>query len=142
MRILVTGGCGFIGSNFIKYILTKEKKEDIFITNLDKQTYAGQGRNLEHMGLDNHPRYEFVKGDIRETNTLKDVTQDIEAVVHLAAIVGDPACAQQPGLARQINLNASINLFDICLVSNSVRRFIFASTCSNYGRMQGTDYID
>ena len=59
-KILVTGGAGFIGSNFINYILGK--REDIFIVNLDKLTYAGNLQNLKD--IENHPSYSFVKGDI------------------------------------------------------------------------------
>jgi len=62
MRILVTGGCGFIGSNFIRYLL--KRVGNVEILNLDKQTYAGRGRNLEHRGLADDSRYSFIKGDI------------------------------------------------------------------------------
>jgi len=60
--ILVTGGSGFIGSNFIKFLL--EEVKDVEILNLDKQTYAGQGRNLEHMQLSQDTRYKLIVGDI------------------------------------------------------------------------------
>jgi len=59
-KILVTGGAGFIGSNFINYIMGK--RDDIFIVNLDKLTYAGNLQNLK--SVENHPNYEFIKGDI------------------------------------------------------------------------------
>jgi dTDP-glucose 4,6-dehydratase len=59
--ILVTGGCGFIGSNFIKFLL--EEIKNVQVVNLDKQTYAGQGKNLEHMGI-NDVRYKLIIGDI------------------------------------------------------------------------------
>lgn len=58
--ILITGGAGFIGSNFIPYFI--EKHPDYFIINLDKLTYAGDLSNLAE--VDNHPRYKFIKGDI------------------------------------------------------------------------------
>ena len=62
--ILVTGGAGFIGSNFIKFLL--EEIKDVQIINLDKQTYAGQGMNLEHMGLARDGRYGLIVGDIAD----------------------------------------------------------------------------
>jgi nucleoside-diphosphate-sugar epimerase len=66
----------------------------------------------------------------------------MDAVVHLAAIVGDPACARQPDLAREVNLNATLELLEEC-DRQGVSRFIFASTCSNYGRMTGAEtYVD
>jgi nucleoside-diphosphate-sugar epimerase len=66
----------------------------------------------------------------------------MEAVVHLAAIVGDPACAREPGLATAVNLEGSLRLLEACRAAG-VRRFVFASTCSNYGRMSDPDgYVD
>ncbi len=66
----------------------------------------------------------------------------IDAVVHLAAIVGDPACSRQPDLARAVNLQASLNLIEESKRAG-VRRFLFASTCSNYGKMKDADkYVD
>ena len=63
-------------------------------------------------------------------------------MVHLAAIVGDPACARQPDLARQVNLDASLQMLELAQRAGK-RRFIFASTCSNYGRMaDSTEYVD
>ncbi|MDO8528981.1 MAG: dTDP-glucose 4,6-dehydratase [Nanoarchaeota archaeon] len=71
MKILVTGGCGFIGSNFIKYILSEV--EDVKVINLDKKTYAGRGENLKHMGIEISERYEFVNGDICDEKLVQDV---------------------------------------------------------------------
>jgi nucleoside-diphosphate-sugar epimerase len=62
----------------------------------------------------------------------------VDAIVHLAAIVGDPACARDPAYAREVNLVASINLLQECR-ARAVGRFIFASTCSNYGSASTTD---
>ena len=62
-KILVTGGCGFIGSNFINYILSGNSSP-LKVINLDKQTYAGKGKNLEHMNLTKDNRYKLIKGDI------------------------------------------------------------------------------
>jgi nucleoside-diphosphate-sugar epimerase len=66
----------------------------------------------------------------------------MEAVVHLAAVVGDPACARDPGLARSVNLEASLSLIEESRRAG-VQKFIFASTCSNYGKMKDPDcYVD
>ena len=82
-NILVTGGAGFIGSNFINYIL--EKREDIFIVNLDKLTYAGNLKNLK--SVENHPNYAFVKGDIVNDELVSYIFQkyDINNVINFAA---------------------------------------------------------
>lgn len=79
-------------------------------------------------------RFSFITGDVHTSTDLADVLDGVDAVVHLAAIVGDPACARQPELATAINQHASIRLFEHCAAAG-VGRFIFASTCSNYGKM-------
>lgn len=82
-KILVTGGAGFIGSNFIPYFL--EEHKDYFIVNLDLLTYAGNLDNLKE--VENHPRYQFVKGDICERPLIEKLFNefDFEGVVHFAA---------------------------------------------------------
>ncbi|HSW55529.1 MAG TPA: dTDP-glucose 4,6-dehydratase [Ignavibacteriaceae bacterium] len=82
-RILVTGGAGFIGSNFINYILSNRK--DIFIVNLDKLTYAGNLQNLK--SVENHPNYTFVKGDIVNDELVSYLFQkyEITHVINFAA---------------------------------------------------------
>lgn len=82
-NILVTGGAGFIGSNFVQYILNQE--DDIRLINLDLLTYAGNLENLQ--SCENDPRYHFVKGDIRDRALLHDLfaQYDIDTVVHFAA---------------------------------------------------------
>ncbi len=82
MRLLVTGGAGFIGSNFICYIL--HEHPDWQVTNLDKLTYAGNLENLKD--IENNPRYRFVRGDIADRELISDLLQDkFDAVVNFAA---------------------------------------------------------
>jgi dTDP-glucose 4,6-dehydratase len=81
-RILVTGGCGFIGANFVR--LQLETYPDVVITNLDALTYAGNPDNLE--GLEDEPRYRFVHGDVADRPLVMDLLADgFDAVVHFAA---------------------------------------------------------
>ena len=86
-NILVTGGCGFIGSNFIDFLLNKSKKKDSYksIINFDKITYAGNPDNLTH--LINEEKYKFVLGDICDEKYFYEVikSNDIDAIVHFAA---------------------------------------------------------
>lgn len=81
MRILVTGGCGFIGSNFIRYML--KTHEDVEIINLDKLTYCGNKANLKD--VDKDKRYSFVEGDICDRNTVGDLVKNVQIVVNFAA---------------------------------------------------------
>lgn len=81
MKILVTGGAGFIGSNFIKYILNKYP--DYSVVNLDLLTYAGNLENLKE--VENNPGYKFVKGDICDRELVDGLVEEADVVVHFAA---------------------------------------------------------
>jgi nucleoside-diphosphate-sugar epimerase len=94
------------------------------------------------LGVWSHPSFEFVRGDIRDRAQVQSAVEGVEAVVHLAAMVGDPACSRQPDLARAVNLQGSFALIEESQRAE-VSRFIFASTCSNYGKMKDVNnYVD
>lgn len=126
MRVLVTGGAGYIGSVVSRVLLAGG--HEVLI--LDSLMYGG----LALLGLYHEDKFRFIHGDIRSAAVVKDALAGIEGVVHMAAIVGDPACARQPDLAQAVNLEASLQLFELGRRAG-VERFIFASTCSNYGKM-------
>lgn len=126
MNILVTGGAGYIGSSLVPLLLADGHRVRVF----DSLLHGGE--SLLPVWL--HPSFELINGDIRDRDAVRSALAGIDAVVHLAAIVGDPACARLPDIAREVNLDASIALVEECRRSG-VSRFIFASTCSNYGRM-------
>ncbi len=105
---------------------------------LDHLAYGGEPL----LGVWCHPGFEFVRGDIRDRNTVRSAVSGLDAVVHLAAVVGDPACSRQPELARATNLDASLLLIEEGQRAG-VARFVFASTCSNYGKMKDVNqYVD
>lgn len=81
MKILVTGGCGFVGSNFIRYML--KKYPDYKIINLDKLTYAGNPLNLKDIERDS--RYKFIKGDICNFRLVKKIVKEVDTVINFAA---------------------------------------------------------
>jgi nucleoside-diphosphate-sugar epimerase len=126
MNILVTGGAGYVGSILVQLLLERGH----FVRVLDVLLHGGQPLLCQW----GNPRFDFVHADVRDRNILSQVLVKIDAVVHLAALVGDPACARQPDEAREVNLNGSLALFTECQRAR-VSRFVFASTCSNYGKM-------
>jgi nucleoside-diphosphate-sugar epimerase len=133
-KILVTGAAGYIGSVLVRQLLN----ENYSVRGLDVLYFGGESL----ISVYNHKNFEFMKGDIRDSNTLENAIEGVTDVVHLAAIVGDPACSKQPKLATEINWNASRYLFDYCNSKNSIKQFIFASTCSNYGKMEGDSFVN
>jgi nucleoside-diphosphate-sugar epimerase len=134
MKILVTGGAGYIGSTLTPFLLAAGHQVRV----LDCLAYGGQSL----LGVWAHPYFEFIRGDIRDRELVRTAVAGQDAVVHLAAIVGDPACAREPDLARSTNFDASLALIAESQ-SAGVERFIFASTCSNYGKMRDNNqYLD
>ncbi len=127
MKILVTGGAGYIGSVLTRQLLDKGYKVRV----LDSLMYGGE----PIIDLLNEPDFDFVKGDVRNEADVRKAMQGIDCVAHLAAIVGDPACAQNPELAKTTNMEGSQMLYNIAN-EMGVKKFVFASTCSNYGKME------
>lgn len=127
-KILITGGAGYIGSVVTRAMLIFGYE----VVCVDKLAFGGEPL----LGLWHHPHFTCHQLDILDFDSFERVMkkEKPDAVIHLAAIVGDPACSQQPELARKINWEASKWLVDTC-VKLGVEKFIFASTCSNYGKM-------
>lgn len=136
MKILVTGGAGFIGSNFIKYLLTNQEiTRKVSIVNLDKQTYAGRGRNIEHIGLDKDPRYQFVKGDICDKGLVRRVFEEKpEIVFNFAAESHVDRSIQNSEDFVMTNVVGTANLLDTALRYH-VGRFVQISTDEVYGSL-------
>tara|TARA_Y100000816_G_scaffold291361_1_gene282493 strand:- start:1093 stop:2064 length:972 start_codon:yes stop_codon:yes gene_type:complete len=133
-KILVTGGAGYIGSVLVRQLLNS----GYFVRVIDSLKWGGE--SLYDVMVD--PNFELYKGDIRNIIDIKNSVKGIDAVIHLAAIVGDPACRKYSEEAKETNWNASVNLFEMCEKAN-VKKFIFASTCSNYGKMKDSNsYVD
>lgn len=110
-RILVTGGAGFIGSNFVQYILDHQK-DLVLLVNLDLLTYAGNLENLK--GVEGDPRYRFVKGDIRDKDLVEKLfaEYDFDTVVHFAAESHVDRSILEPELFLTTNIVGTQTLLD------------------------------
>lgn len=132
-QVLIVGGAGYLGSVLAQRLL----RDGFRVCVLDSLLHGGHAL----LGLFQDPGFCFVHGDARERETVEAALRGCDAVVQLAAIVGDPACARQPELAKSVNVDASLQLAELARAAG-IERFVFASTCSNYGRMkQATQYV-
>jgi nucleoside-diphosphate-sugar epimerase len=122
--IVVTGGAGYVGSVLVNRLV----KEKFNVKVIDSLVFGNDG--ISHLIDDN--QIEFFNVDIRETEKIRDIIQNADCVIHLAAIVGEPLCKKIPDAAKQINEIATKNIVSLSKRHN-VKKFIFASTCSNYG---------
>ncbi|MBU8933911.1 MAG: NAD(P)-dependent oxidoreductase [candidate division Zixibacteria bacterium] len=134
MTVLVTGGAGYIGSVLVTLLL----RHGLRVRVIDCLEHGGETL----LGFCSHPSFEFLHGDICNPDQVKNALEGVDSVVHLAAIVGDPACAVDPELATAVNKTASEMLCDQA-IKTGVKRFVFVSTCSNYGKMDdGVSWVD
>lgn len=128
MRLLVTGGCGFIGSNFIRFML--DEYEDISITNLDKLTYCGNLENLKD--IENDERYSFVRGDICDEKIVEEIINGIDVVVNFAAESHVDRSIKYPDDFLMTNIKGVRVLLDAARKSG-VKKFIQIGTDEVYG---------
>ena len=133
-KVLVTGGAGYIGSVLVRLLLER----GYFVRVLDNLSFGGEAV----VELLNNDNFDFVKGDIRNKEDLVKAMEGIDFVAHLASIVGDPACAIDPELTRDINITGAKLTYEVAN-ELGIKKFVFASTCSNYGKMEDpTAYVN
>ncbi|MCC7047690.1 MAG: NAD(P)-dependent oxidoreductase [Alphaproteobacteria bacterium] len=124
MNVLVTGGAGYIGSRLVADLVGAGAAVHAF----DRLLYGGEAL-LPFFG---NPQFRFTAGDIRDQAAIGAALAGADAVVHLAAVVGEQACAIDEESAAAINRDAALALLRAA-EAKGVRRFVFISTCSNYG---------
>jgi dTDP-glucose 4,6-dehydratase len=127
MKLLVTGGLGFIGSNFIRYVLAKH--DDVQVINLDKLSVGSNPANLKNIEADK--RYELIKGDINNKRLVKDLVSQVDAVVNIAAETHVDRSIADPWPFIQSNILGALTLFEAC--KDHEKRILHVSTDEVYG---------
>lgn len=130
MHVLVTGGAGYIGS----FIVTKLLERGHRVRVLDSLIF-GDDALANHKDND---RFELREGDIRNIKDLTYAMEDVDAVIHMAGIVGDPACDINEQATKSVNVEATKALVEVCKM-HDIQRLVFASTCSVYGASELTE---
>ena len=121
-KIFITGGAGYVGTSLIPKLLDEGHEVTVF----DMLLHGGN----QLIPFFRYKNFNFIKGDIRDFKLLKESVQDQDIIIHLAAIVGFPACRMNPELAESVNVQGTKNLINAC--SNS-QPILYGSTGSNYG---------
>jgi nucleoside-diphosphate-sugar epimerase len=133
MKVVVTGGAGYVGAVVAGYLLANGMEITVF----DRLVYGGESL----LSFFAHPRFRFVKGDVRQREGVMEALTGADAVVHLAAIVGEAACAIDESAAWSVNYGGAETALAAARECG-VPRFVFMSTCSNYGISDPSELAD
>ena len=131
-KLLVTGGAGFIGSNFVRMVLSEHP--DCFIVNLDKLTYAGNLENLA--GFENHPKHKLIKGDICDGALVENIIDEykIDVIINFAAESHVDRSITEPKVFIETNVTGTLTLLEAAR-DKKLERFIQISTDEVYGSL-------
>jgi dTDP-glucose 4,6-dehydratase len=136
VKILITGGAGFIGSNFVRYML--DKYPEYKITNLDSLTYCGNLENLSE--VENNPNYKFVKGNITDKDLVFQITGDVDYIINFAAESHVDRSIEDPEIFIKSNIIGTQVLLDAAR-KNSIKKYLQVSTDEVYGSLGKTGYF-
>lgn len=137
MRLLVTGGAGFIGSHYVKHALSGHPDDSVVV--LDKLTYAGNLRNLEH--VQDNPRYAFVKGDICDPEIVGTVMTGVDAVINFAAETHVDRSLIEPASFIETDVKGTYTLLEAAKATG-VGRFLQVSTDEVYGSIDDGSFSE
>ena len=137
MNILITGGAGFIGSNFIRYILNKYP--EYRITNLDKLTYCGNLENLKD--IENNPNYKFIKGDICDKKIVGRLTKDCQVIINFAATTHVDRSIADPSEFIRTNVYGTYVLLEAAKKYNA-SRYIQISSDEVFGSIEQGSFTE
>jgi nucleoside-diphosphate-sugar epimerase len=127
MHVLVTGGAGYLGSRVTAHLL----QAGLWVTVFDKLVYGGEAL----LPFQRHPYFKLKRGDVRDPSSVAAALDGSDAVVHFAAVVGEPACSIDPEQAWSINVDGTRTVLAAAREART-SRFIYVSTCSNYGSVR------
>lgn len=131
MKLLITGGAGFIGAHFIRYWLENHSEDEV--VNLDKLTYAGHLENLDD--VKDNPRYQFIKGDIADPEVVRHAMQGVNTVVHFAAETHVDRSVSGPAAFVQTNVVGTLVLLEAAR-DLGIQRFHHISTDEVFGSLE------
>lgn len=134
MKILVTGGAGFIGSHVVDALL---KRGDEVVV-LDNFTTGSKSNLQNHFGKSG---FRLVEGDIRDQKKTRETLEGVDAIIHEAAVTSVPFSIQNPEVTRDVNLEGTLNLLRLAL-ERGAKRFIFASSCAVYGKQKKLPIVE
>lgn len=123
MKVLITGGAGYLGS----VITGKMLNEGYEVTVLDKLIF----NQVSLLSYTSNPNFKFIHGDVRDESLLERLCNESDVIIPLAAIVGFPACASEPELAKEINFKQIVNIVKYC--NNKGKKILYPNTNSGYG---------
>jgi len=136
MKILVTGGAGFIGSNLVAYLL--EKPEVTAVRVLDNLA-TGNLDNLKE--FEGNPRFEFMEGDIRNYETCLNACKGMDLISHQAALGSVPRSINDPLTSNEVNVTGTLNIFNAARETN-IKRVVYAASSSTYGDHPGLPKVE
>jgi UDP-N-acetylglucosamine 4-epimerase len=136
-RLLITGGCGFIGSNIAEYFLENKLFESITIIDNLSSGFIGNIQNL----LEKHSNLEFIEADIQNIDVCRNITKNIDAICHQAATGSVPRSINDPLFYHKNNVDGFFNLL-LAAKENGCRRFVYASSSSVYGDNENLPKIE
>ncbi len=136
MRILVTGGAGFIGSNLVEHLLEKPGVELVRVMD---NLATGSQANIE--SFKDHPRFEFLEGDIRDFNTCTLAAKGIDLISHQAALGSVPRSINDPLTSNDVNITGTLNIFNAAK-EQGIKRVVYAASSSTYGDHPGLPKVE
>ncbi|MBI1343059.1 MAG: NAD-dependent epimerase/dehydratase family protein [Terrimonas sp.] len=131
MKILITGGAGFIGSNLTDALVQDDRVSRVIVLdNLETGSFS----NIEH--LQGNPKFQFVKGDIRDFATCERISKGVDIIAHQAALGSVPRSIADPLTTNDVNITGTLNIFNAARI-NQIKRVVYAASSSTYGDHPG-----